>query len=69
MDISVSGNLGGSLGILVKVKSCCVTWVLYRSIMDCICQLIQCLINPLPDDKILNWFKLKQIADGITKCI
>ena len=25
-------------------------------------------INPLPDDKILDWSKLKQIAD-ISKCI
>ena len=25
--------------------------------------------NPLPDDKILDWFKLKQIADEILKCI
>ena len=25
--------------------------------------------NPLPDDKILDWFKLKQIADNILKCI
>ena len=27
------------------------------------------LINPLPDDKILDWSKLKQIADDILKCI
>ena len=26
-------------------------------------------INPLPDDKILDWSKLKQIADEILKCI
>ena len=26
-------------------------------------------INPLPDDKILDWSKLKQIADDILKCI
>ena len=25
--------------------------------------------NPLPDDKILDWSKLKQIADDILKCI
>ena len=24
-------------------------------------------INPLPDDKILDWSKLKQIADDILK--
>ena len=26
-------------------------------------------VNPLPDDKILDWSKLKQIADDILKCI
>ena len=25
--------------------------------------------NPLSHDKILDWFKLKQIADDILKCI
>ena len=25
--------------------------------------------NPLPDDKILDWSKLKQIIDNILKCI
>ena len=25
--------------------------------------------KPLPDDKILDWSKLKQIADDILKCI
>ena len=27
------------------------------------------LFNKLPDDKILDWPKLKQIADDILKCI
>ena len=27
------------------------------------------VFNPLPDDKILDWSKLKQIADNILKCI
>ena len=27
------------------------------------------MFNPLPDDKILDWSKLKQIADVILKCI
>ena len=27
------------------------------------------LSNPLPDNKILVWSKLKQIADDILKCI
>ena len=26
-------------------------------------------LNPLPDDNILGWSKLKQIADNILKCI
>ena len=34
---------------------------LWQNQMDC--------INPLPDDKILDWSKLKQIADDILKCI
>ena len=25
--------------------------------------------NPLPDEKNLNWSKLKEIADDILKCI
>ena len=27
------------------------------------------MYNQLPDDKILDWPKLKQIADDILKCI
>ena len=27
------------------------------------------MFNPLPDGKILDWSKLKQIADDILKCI
>ena len=27
------------------------------------------ILNPLPDDKILDWSKLKKIADDIFKCI
>ena len=27
------------------------------------------LLNPLSNDKILDWSKLKQIADDILKCI
>ena len=26
-------------------------------------------VTPLPDDKILDWSKLKQTADDILKCI
>ena len=31
--------------------------------------LVQSEFNPFPDDKILDWSKLKQIADDIIKCI
>ena len=27
------------------------------------------ILNPLPDNKILDWSKMKQIADNILKCI
>ena len=27
------------------------------------------MINPLPDDKILDWSKLEQITDDILRCI
>ena len=26
-------------------------------------------LNPLPDEKILDWSKLKEILDNILKCI
>ena len=29
----------------------------------------ECRINSLPDDKIIDWFKLKQITDDILKSI
>ena len=29
---------------------------------------IKGVFNPLPDYKILDWFKLKQIMDNILKC-
>ena len=35
----------------------------------CVKVTIDFLLNPLPDDKILDWSKLKQIADDILKCI
>ena len=34
----------------------------------CYCKNDQSL-NPLPDNKILDWSKLKQIADDILKCV
>ena len=30
---------------------------------------LEILFNSLPDNKILDWSKLKQIADDILKCI
>ena len=38
----------------------------------CNCQQVEfgvVWVNPLPDDKILGWSILKQIADDILKCI
>ena len=32
-------------------------------------RLYQYMFNPLTDDKIFNWSKMKQIADDILKCI
>ena len=32
-------------------------------------KMLALLITPLPDDKIVDWSKLKQIADNILKCI
>ena len=31
--------------------------------------MISLVLNPLPDDKILDWSKLKETADDILKCI
>ena len=42
------------------------------AIFDCFCMLKGTFypkINPLTDDKILDWSKLKQTADAISKCI
>ena len=36
---------------------------------DCIREDCPLLVNSLPDDKILDWSKLKHIADDILKCI
>ena len=33
------------------------------------CRLQALNFNPLPDEKILDWSKSKQIADDILKCI
>ena len=31
--------------------------------------MMEYVLNPIPDDKSLDWSKLKQIADDILKCI
>ena len=31
--------------------------------------ILKSILNPLPDNKILHWSKLKQIPDDILKCI
>ena len=40
------------------------SWVLFHS-----SRFDNQFIKPLPDDKILDWFKLKEIADDILRCI
>ena len=34
---------------------------------DGVCMIMDCHLNSLPDDKILNWSKFKQIADDILR--
>ena len=47
----------------------CMNWLsisfTISEIVFCKC----CQFNPIPDDKILDWSKLKQIADDFLKCI
>ena len=59
VSLSTTHNLAHSL----KVSVVHVT-ISHEDIIDYIC-----MFNPLPDDKILDWSKLKQIADNIWKCI
>ena len=40
-----------------------------NSFCGALCQCPTDLVNPLPDDKILVWSNLEQIADDILKCI
>ena len=40
-----------------------------NTIRDCHLHNIYHTFDPLPDNKILDWSKLKQIADDILKCI
>ena len=42
---------------------------MYHSLLHFIAAMHSHIINPLPDDKVLDWSKLKQIADDILKCI
>ena len=41
----------------------------YKNFQRNLLQNMIMVINPLPEDKILDWSKLKQIADDILKCI
>ena len=45
----------------------CQLW--YVQLVSCTLVDFQFLTLTLPDDKILDWSKLKQIADDISKCI
>ena len=44
---------------------------LWQSLESSTCEVtkFQCNLNPLPDYTILDWLKLKQIADNILECI
>ena len=46
---------------------------LYMCVSVCVCPnsctMHDLYIKPLPDEKILDWSKLKEIADDILKCI
>ena len=46
------------LGLVVYL--CCFVIFYWKGFFGC---------NSLPDDKILDWSKFKQIADDISKCI
>ena len=60
-----------SLGSFIPKRS----WklaLLFASIFALFCQIDVFgdeKINPLPDDKILDWFRLKEIADNILESI
>ena len=49
---------------LPKLRSFCHLHQIQEAKICCLGRL-----DPLPDDKILDWSKLKQIADNILKCI
>ena len=40
-----------------------------KILVNCIFAFIHNIFNPLPDDKILDWSELKQVADDFLKCI
>ena len=44
-------------------------WIISRDVKLTLLHYGSWSFNPLPDDKILDWSKLKQIADNILKCI
>ena len=46
--------------------------IAYRNVPETLEVMVESILkigNPLPDDKILDWSKLKQIADDFLKCI
>ena len=64
----VQGQISGSH---FKKKKICNIGHNFRMVNDraFIFHLFIPCVNALPDDKILDWSKLKQIADDILKCI
>ena len=70
-----------NFSVHMQDKTSLITAIIYSIILDTkdkskpilLCKVIQSKhpdnLNQLPDDKILDWFKLKQIAYDILKCI
>ena len=58
-----------SLSSVLTIGSLRLKLLFYRVQIVDNCTSILKLLNPLPDDKILDWFNLKQLEDDILKYI
>ena len=60
-------------GLCGKGLKCIQIQIIQYKSIEVIANITKChyryYVNPLADDKILDWSKLKQIADDILKCI
>ena len=57
-------NTGDTISLLLTEQQ-----VLMHCIYQRVLERMSHLFNPLPDDKLLDWSKLKQIADDNIECI